>query len=124
MVGFLWKLNGRPSHSTDIVNPFTDVKESDWFYDAVMWAYENHVTDGTSATTFSPKLITDRSTVISFLWKQAGSPNKTGEGVWYNDAVKWANDRGLLSGMAEPFTAKAECPRSDIVFYMYKDALL
>ena len=124
MVTFLWKLNGRPSHSTNIANPFADVKEGDWFYDAVMWAYENHVTDGTSATTFSPKLITDRSTVITFLWKQAGSPNKTGEGAWYNDAVKWANDRGILFGTAEPFTAKAACPRSDIVFYMYKDALL
>lgn len=124
MVTFLWKLNGRPGHSATTINPFTDVKESDWYYDAVMWAKENGVTDGTSATTFSPKLQVDRATAVTFLWKQAGSPNKTDNGAWYDDAINWAENRSMLSDTAEPFTAKAECPRCDIVLYMYKNALL
>ena len=124
MVTFLWKLNGRPGHSATAINPFADVKESDWYYDAVMWAKENGVTDGTSATTFSPEFQVDRATAVTFLWKQAGSPNKADNGAWYDDAINWAENRSMLSGTAETFSAKASCPRCDIVFYMYKDALL
>lgn len=55
------------------VNPFTDVHYGDYFYQAVLWAVENGITMGTSATTFSPDATVTRAQVVTFLWRANGS---------------------------------------------------
>ena len=58
-------------------NPFTDVKEKDYYYEPVLWAVANSITTGTSKTTFSPDSPCTRAQVVTFLWRAAGSPEPT-----------------------------------------------
>ena len=71
VVMFLWTAAGKPEPATSD-NPFTDVKSTDYFYKAVLWAVENGVTGGTSPTTFSPKKTCTRGQVVTFLYKALG----------------------------------------------------
>ena len=73
IVTFLWKAMGSPEPSTKD-NPFTDVKESDYFYKPVQWAKENGVTSGTGAATFSPGKTCTRAQAMTFLWIASGKP--------------------------------------------------
>ncbi|WP_374220594.1 S-layer homology domain-containing protein [Oscillibacter sp. CU971] len=56
---------------------FTDVKKSDYFADAVLWAVENNITAGTSKTTFSPSTTCSKAQILTFLWRANGSPDPT-----------------------------------------------
>ena len=67
-VTFLWRAEGGPMPGSS-VNPFTDVKSGAYYYDAVLWAVENGVTNGTSATTFSPAQNCKRSEIVTFLYR-------------------------------------------------------
>lgn len=71
-VTFLWRAAGSP-RPVSTVNPFTDVHYGDYFYQAVLWAVENGITMGTSATTFSPDATVTRAQVVTFLWRANGS---------------------------------------------------
>ena len=110
---------GEPEPATRS-NPFNDVRESDYFYKAVLWAVENGITDGTSETTFSPTNPVTRGQMITFLWRTIGKPGETGAGPWYADAENWGNNNGYLSGTAELYTTGAECPRGDVVYYLWQ----
>ena len=88
-------------------NPFMDVKTSDYFYDAVVWAYENDVTKGTSETAFSPWGACTRGQVVTFLWRAKGQPKPettenpfadVPETAYYRDAVLWAVEQGITNG--------------------------
>ncbi|MBE7049880.1 MAG: hypothetical protein E7394_03810, partial [Ruminococcaceae bacterium] len=68
VVTFLWRTAGQPKPSGKN-NPFTDVKEDNYYYDAVLWAVENKITGGTSATTFSPDSNCTRAQVVTFLYR-------------------------------------------------------
>ena len=68
MVFFLWKAAGSPEPKTT-VNPCTDVNPGHFFYKAVLWAVENGITSGTSATTFGPTAPCNRAQVVTFLYK-------------------------------------------------------
>ena len=89
-------------------NPFTDVNTSDYYYNAVLWAVENGVTSGTSATTFGPNVTVTRAQMMTFLWRAHGSPKATGTNPftdvsssdYYYDAVLWAVKSGITSGMS------------------------
>ena len=118
-VTFLWRAMGEPEPATRS-NPFNDVRESDYFYKAVLWAVENGITDGTSETTFSPTNPVTRGQMITFLWRTIGKPGETGAGPWYADAENWGNNNGYLSGTAELYTTGAECPRGDVVYYLWQ----
>ena len=118
-VTFLWRAAGCPE-PTGTINPFTDVKSTDYYYKAVLWAVETGVTNGTSATTFSPKDPVKRNQVVTFLWRTLGEPGKTGAGAWYADAENWANANGLLTGTAQSYTGGADCPRCDVVLYLWR----
>ena len=50
-------------------NPFTDVAEGEYYYDAVLWAVANGITNGTGETTFAPEAVCTRSQVVTFLWR-------------------------------------------------------
>ena len=68
VVTFLWKAAGSPEPETT-ENPFTDVKEGSYYYKAVLWAYENNVTAGLTATTFGPTATCNRAQVVTFLYR-------------------------------------------------------
>ena len=90
-------------------NPFTDVKESDWFYDDVMFVYGNGLMSGTSATTFEPNANTTRAQIAAIFYRLDGSPAVEGRNnytdveygpgtAWYYDAATWAQQSGVMSG--------------------------
>ncbi|MEM8705737.1 MAG: S-layer homology domain-containing protein, partial [Actinomycetota bacterium] len=73
MAAFLWRFAGRmPS---DVATPFTDVPDGAWYAEAVSWLLENGITQGTSATTFSPGANVTRAQMAAFLWRLAGRPD-------------------------------------------------
>lgn len=118
---FLWRAKGCPEPKTT-ENPFTDVKKSDYYYQAILWAYENGITTGTSETAFTPSGTCTSAQVVTFLWRANGKPAAEHTGTeYYAEAVAWANANGLLEGTATPFTPSAPSPRADIVTYLYRD---
>ncbi|MBR6311462.1 MAG: S-layer homology domain-containing protein [Oscillospiraceae bacterium] len=68
VVTFLWRVAGKPA--AEAANPFTDVAEGSFYYDAVLWAVANGITTGTSDTTFSPAEPCTRGQVVTFLWRE------------------------------------------------------
>jgi hypothetical protein len=118
-VTFLWRAMGCPV-PTISENPFEDVPESAYYYKPVLWAYENGITDGTSKGKYTPDSPVKRGQMITFLWRTMGEPEKTGLGAWYEDAEKWANGKDLLSGTEAEYKTTDECPRADVVYYLWK----
>ena len=91
---------------TDGTLPFTDVRETDWFYDDVVFAYENGLFSGTTVTTFSPYAPMTRTMLVTVLYRLEGEPAVTGRsgfsdvtiGSYYEAAVTWAADSGIVNG--------------------------
>ena len=121
-----------PSGMTPLPNPtvcgFTDIKSSDYYADAVLWAVEKNITSGTSKTTFSPNATCSKAQILSFLWRANGSPEPTAANpftdVKTNDyfykAALWAAEKGLVSGST--FGANTDCTRAMTMEYMWKAA--
>jgi len=115
-----------------VKNPFTDVSKNDYFYDAVLWAIENEITSGTTATTFSPNAVCTRAHAVTFLWNAAGKPEPTSTSLTFTDvsadayyykAVLWAVENGIIYGTSETaFAPDAECTRSQIVTMLWRNA--
>ena len=130
VVTFLWRAKGCPE-PVSTVNPFDDVKESDYFYKAVLWAVENGITTGATPTSFSPAGTCTNAHVVTFLHRSEGRPAANGESAqaknysenaYYKDAVAWADTNGLLSGTGSEFTPANYSPRANIVTYLYRNA--
>lgn len=127
MVTFLWRAAGSPEPESS-VNPFTDVAASAYYYDAVLWAVEQGITNGTSATTFGPDVTVTRGQTMTFLWRYDGSPAVSGSGfddvvsdAYYADAVAWAAGEGVTSGTsATTFSPSNDCTRGQIVTFLYR----
>lgn len=112
------------------VNPFVDVREGEYYYDAVLWAVENGITAGTSATTFSPSVGCTRAQVVTFLWRTAGEPAPTtsnnpftdvAKGTYYYSAVLWAVEKGITAGTsATTFSPDDTCTRAQIVTFLWR----
>ena len=126
-VTFLWRARGCPEPETT-ENPFDDVKESDYFYKAVLWAVEKGITNGTKAADetgpalFSPKTSVTRGQMLTFLWRAMGRLGETEdyEGKqWYSDPEYWANETGLTAGLPTAYVRNEPCPRSDVVYYLF-----
>ena len=130
VVTFLWRAKGCPE-PTKTENPFKDVKETDYFYKAVLWAVENEITNGTSADTFSPAAGCTRGQVVTFLWRAEGKPapekteNPFGDvkdSDFYYDAVLWAVEKEITKGTSEKtFSPLDTCTRGQIVTFLYRD---
>lgn len=126
VVTFLWRAAGSPEPKA-AVNPFNDVSTSDYYSKSVLWAVEQGITSGTSATTFSPSNTCTNAQVITFLWRAEGSPSASGNSAlansygnsYYTNAVAWADTCGVLAGTSAEFSADSACPRSNIVSYLY-----
>ena len=112
------------------VNPFVDVPEGSFYYDAVLWAVEKGVTTGTSATTFEPDGSCTRAQAVTFLWRVAGCPapksaampfTDVKAGSFYYDAVLWAVENGITKGTSETtFEPEAYCTRAQIVTLIWR----
>ena len=131
IVTFLWRAKGCPEPKST-VNPFTDVKESDYFYKAILWANENDVTNGTGDGTFSPEAPCTRAHVVTFLWRAEGKPAAGGSnpfrdvpaGQYYTEAVLWAvnHDPQITNGTGpDTFGPNDPCTRGQIVTFLYRD---
>ena len=118
-----------PLPGSAATNPFTDVKKSDYYYDAVIWAVENGITSGTSATKFSPNATCTRGQVVTFLWRAEGEPDASGTNPfsdvkssdYFYKAVLWAVEEGITAGTsATKFSPNAACTRGQIVTFLYR----
>ena len=112
-----------------VTNPFTDVFEGDYYYDAVLWAVEQGVTNGTSATTFSPNVTVTRAQMVTFLWRAHGAPAAAGSNpfadvsrdAYYYDAVLWAAANGVTNGTsAAAFSPDAPVTRAQAVTFQWR----
>ena len=110
---------------------FVDVKTGDYFYDAVQWAVEKGITNGTSAETFSPEDPCTRAQIVTFLWRAAGSPvvnyamdlSDVAGDAYYAEAVRWALSEGITTGTsADQFSPDATCTREQAVTFLYRAA--
>ncbi len=128
VVVMLWRAAGQPEPSSG-ENPFSDVKETEFYYKAVLWAVENGITNGTSATTFGPTGITNRAQVVTFLWRYLGEPESGAENpfadvdasAWYGKSVLWAVENGITNGMsANTFGVTTNCNRAHMVTFLYR----
>ena len=129
VVTFLWRAAGSPAPTLE-VNPFLDVPEDIWYTDAVLWAVENGITNGLTATTFGPDEICSRSQVVTFLHRAHGSrtPGLTEHpftdvmtGDWYEQSVLWALENGITRGLTDTTFAPNEvCSRSQVVTFLHR----
>ena len=110
-------------------NPFTDVSSGAYYYDAVLWAAENGVTDGVTATLFAPDAPCTRAQIVTFLWRAAGSPEPVGTSAftdvpasaYYAKAVAWAVENGITTGTSETtFSPDAPCTRGQSMTFLYR----
>ena len=129
VVTFLWRAMGCAEPKTT-QNPFQDVRPSDYFYKAVLWAIEKDITDGTSDTTFSPEDPCTRAHVVTFLWRSEGKPDagKTNPfadvpaGEYYFNPVLWAVSKQITDGTSDTtFSPDDPCTRGQIVTFLYRD---
>ena len=127
-VTFLWRAAGSPAPKSTTM-PFTDVPVGSYYYDAVLWAVENGVTNGTSATTFDPSASCNRAQIVTFLWRAQKSPaaaaanpfTDVAADAYYTNAVLWAVKEGVTAGTtATTFSPASDCTRAQIVTFIYR----
>ena len=106
---------GEPEPTAKI-NPFADVPESEYYYKAILWAVEKGVTMGTDATHFTPNQTCSTAHIITFLYRTLG----IGTDGWYELAGAWAKDAGLLDGLTLQVAPEVDCPRADVVLFLYR----
>jgi|GEM_PF-5466402 len=121
-----------PQPSAERPIPFTDVKEGDYYYDSVVWAYTSdpQITDGTTTTTFSPFSTCTRGQVMTFLWRAAGCPEPDAKDCPFADVketdyfykpVLWAVEKGITDGTSpDAFSPKTLCANSHILTFIYR----
>lgn len=132
VVTFLWRAKGSPTpEGTDCA--FTDVTPGTYYYEAMLWAVENGITNGTSAATFSPDRPCSRGEVVTFLWRANGEPmpsaetmeiafTDTDENAFYYPAMLWAVEHGITTGItATSFAPALTCSRDQIITFLYRD---
>lgn len=127
-VTFLWRAAGSPAPK-DGVNPFADVRSGDYYYNAVLWAVEQGITVGTSATTFSPDATCTRAQIVTFLWRANRKPvvdyaanfSDVLSDAYYAPAVRWAVSEGITVGTGKTtFSPDSNCTRAQIVTFLYR----
>ena len=127
---YLWVAAGKPE-PTLTKSPFTDVTDPKaYYYKAILWAYENGITKGVSATEFGRKKTVSRRDMLAFLYKQQGSPaptltkspftDVTDPKAYYYKAVLWAYEKGIERGSGGKFNGKTNCLRETVVLWMYR----
>ena len=127
IVTFLYAAYGKPAHHVT-ENPFSDVKKK-YYYNAVMWAYENGITDGIGGGKFGVGKPCMREQIVTFLWTAAGRPKPTitecpftdVKHKYYYTAVLWAYENGITGGVGGGrFGVGSPCTRAQVVTFLYK----
>lgn len=128
------KVNVKATFMEDntMLNFFTDVNPGDYFYNSVLWAAENGITEGTSDTTFSPYADCTRAQIVTFLWRAAGCPEPVSsenpftdvtEDSYYYKAVLWAVEKGITEGTgSSTFSPDLICTRDQSVTFLWRAA--
>ena len=123
---FFWAAKDRPKFKKASTQ-FVDVKKSDWYYKAVMWAVEKGITAGTDATHFSPNKTCNRGEILTFLYAAMNKPKvkiknpyKDVTNQWYKKAALWAYQNGIEKGEKGKFNASTPCTRASTVTYLYR----
>ena len=127
-VTFLWRAAGSPKPVSSVM-PFTDVAESSYYHDAVLWAVEQGITVGTSAAAFSPDARCTRAQIVTFLWRSQNSPaastanpfRDVADDAYYVSAVLWAVRENITKGTsAAAFSPDTDCTRAQIVTFIWR----
>lgn len=134
VITYIWKQAGSPEPS--VKNPFMDVKETDPCYKAVLWAYENKYTTGTTETTFDPQMTCTRAQVVTFLWRVANEPypyegwesmgitnpfTDVSVSDYFYTPVLWAMDTGITTGTSPTtFSPDMNCRRAQILTFLWR----
>lgn len=136
IVTILWRLTGEPRATKR--NPFTDVSSSQYYYDAISWAYDAGVVDGFDAHTFKPDQNVTREQLAAILYRYAKYMNLSTGGSaylakyrdadkianWAYDAMAWANYRGLINGTsATRIDPKGYATRAQIAAILHRFAV-
>lgn len=124
ILSFLWRASGSPEPSGG--SPFTDIKDTDYFYKAALWAAEKGMVSGSA---FSGSTPCTRASTMEYLWKAAGSPSASYDGRFtdvsanagYTQAIAWAVSNGVTSGTSKTtFSPDNTCTRGQIVSFLYR----
>ena len=131
IVTMLWRAAGKPETAdTDVA--FTDIVEGEFYYEAVLWAVSEGITNGISATEFNPDGTADRAQTLTMLWRFLDEPAATSgndfvdvpDGEWYTDAINWAAESGVTNGVsADHFGTDMICARSHMVTFLYRSLI-
>lgn len=131
IVTFLWRSAGSPAPKSQN-NPFQDVKDGTYYYNAVLWAAEQGITGGVAADAFAPETTVTRAQAVTFLYRWAGMPDTGSTGAftdvagsaYYAGAVAWANEQGITGGTGNgKFSPEEKCTRGQIVTFLYRNHL-
>lgn len=126
IVTFLWRAAGSPEPKG--MSGFVDVSADAYYAKAVAWAVEEGIVSGTSATTFSPDAVCTRAQSVAFLYRAFGEKVNKAAGfsdvsadAYYADAVAWAVENGVASGIGGGlFAPDQDCARGQIVAFLYR----
>ena len=114
-----------------VAEPFIDVAEGDWFYDAVVYAYQNELMNGVGGNRFAPNSETTRAQLVTILYRLEGEPTVSGDlpftdvesGTWYTDAILWAAQNNIVNGVSDTeFAPGDEITRQQLVTILYRYA--
>ena len=114
-----------------VAEPFIDVAEGDWFYDAVVYAYQNELMDGVGGNRFAPNSETTRAQLVTILYRLEGEPAVSGDlpftdvesGTWYTDAILWAAQNNIVNGVSDTeFAPGDDLTRQQLVTILYRYA--
>ncbi len=128
-VTFLWRMAGCPApKSADC--PFRDVSAGAYYYPAMLWAVENGITNGMSATAFAPNAPCTRAQIVTFLYRAAGSPPVGNGGgnffdvprnSYYYGPVLWALANAITQGTdGSHFSPNQKCTRAQMVTFLHR----
>ena len=120
----------QPTEPQQYENPFTDLKQDEYYVDPVLWAVHHGVTVGATATTFEPDSTCTRAQIITFLWRAAGAPapkqaktpfTDLQTDAYYMDAAAWAVENGITIGTSETtFSPNEGCTRAQVVTFLWR----
>ena len=130
IITLMYRTAGSPEVSADVKNPFTDVSEDSVYYNAIMWAYSEGITEGTTSTTFSPNAVCTRAQIVTFIWRANGSEEThtlfdftdiPQFNSYYVMSVRWAVEQGIAKGTSDTtFSPNDPVTRAQAVTFLLR----